>query len=211
MPFVSKAQRRYLWATHPAMARRWEEHTSAHAKLPEHKGETPARRAPAEQEKEASAPLTPAAAFKYGFLRRCAEEGLTMEQAALRAEVALAAAQEPTVKTANPAAAAGADPISAITGLLASGGKGLLSMGRGAVGPLTEGVSHALGAALLGLPIAAGVAGGATAASLRRGDTNPGTVKAQELADEYNRLAEEAEQKTKLRNQTRGSTLVRIG
>jgi hypothetical protein len=36
MPMKSKAQRRYLWATHPDIARRWENVTPKGAKLPEH-------------------------------------------------------------------------------------------------------------------------------------------------------------------------------
>lgn len=35
MPFKSKAQRRYLYATHPAIAKRFQEHTPKNAKLPE--------------------------------------------------------------------------------------------------------------------------------------------------------------------------------
>lgn len=35
MPMESQAQRRWMWATHPTMARRWEEHTPKGKKLPE--------------------------------------------------------------------------------------------------------------------------------------------------------------------------------
>ena len=35
MPVRSKAQRRWLWATDPEMARRWEDHTPDDAELPE--------------------------------------------------------------------------------------------------------------------------------------------------------------------------------
>jgi hypothetical protein len=35
-PFVSKAQRRYLYAKHPAIAKRWEKHTPEGTRLPEH-------------------------------------------------------------------------------------------------------------------------------------------------------------------------------
>lgn len=35
MPMKSQAQRRYLWATHPEIARRWEKHTPKGKKLPE--------------------------------------------------------------------------------------------------------------------------------------------------------------------------------
>ncbi len=36
MPFQSKAQRRWMWATHPGMARKWEDATPAHMSLPNH-------------------------------------------------------------------------------------------------------------------------------------------------------------------------------
>ncbi|MFA4972111.1 MAG: hypothetical protein WC683_05825 [bacterium] len=36
MPIRSEAQRRYLWANHPEIAKRWEEHTNPNARLPEH-------------------------------------------------------------------------------------------------------------------------------------------------------------------------------
>lgn len=35
MPMRSQAQRRWMWATHPEMAKRWEAETP-HGKLPEH-------------------------------------------------------------------------------------------------------------------------------------------------------------------------------
>ena len=35
MPFKSEAQRRYLYATDPKMAKRWEKKTPRNAKLPE--------------------------------------------------------------------------------------------------------------------------------------------------------------------------------
>ena len=39
MPFVSEAQRRYMWAQHPDIARRWAKHTPKNARLPEHVGD----------------------------------------------------------------------------------------------------------------------------------------------------------------------------
>lgn len=36
MPFKSEAQRRYMWAQHPRMAREWQEKTPKNADLPEH-------------------------------------------------------------------------------------------------------------------------------------------------------------------------------
>ena len=35
MPFKSKSQRRWMYATHPEMAQEWAEHTPKGAKLPE--------------------------------------------------------------------------------------------------------------------------------------------------------------------------------
>jgi len=35
MPFKSQAQRRWMYANDPKMARQWSEHTSKDAKLPE--------------------------------------------------------------------------------------------------------------------------------------------------------------------------------
>ena len=40
MPFASKAQRRYLWANYPDIAREFEEKTPKDAPLPERKGKT---------------------------------------------------------------------------------------------------------------------------------------------------------------------------
>jgi len=35
MPFKSKAQERWMWATHPRMAGQWEEHTPKDKALPD--------------------------------------------------------------------------------------------------------------------------------------------------------------------------------
>jgi hypothetical protein len=34
MPFKSEQQRKWMWATHPEMAKKWEKHTSKGKKLP---------------------------------------------------------------------------------------------------------------------------------------------------------------------------------
>lgn len=34
MPFKSKAQEKWMWATNPKMARQWEEHTPKNKELP---------------------------------------------------------------------------------------------------------------------------------------------------------------------------------
>ena len=36
MPFESQAQRRFMYAKHPEMAKRWQKHTPKGADLPEH-------------------------------------------------------------------------------------------------------------------------------------------------------------------------------
>lgn len=36
MPFVSQAQRKWMYANHPKMAKRWEAHTPKGKKLPKH-------------------------------------------------------------------------------------------------------------------------------------------------------------------------------
>lgn len=36
MPFLSEAQKRYLYANDPAIAKRWQKETPKGAKLPEH-------------------------------------------------------------------------------------------------------------------------------------------------------------------------------
>lgn len=36
MPFVSKSQERWMFATHPKMAKKWAAHTPENAHLPEH-------------------------------------------------------------------------------------------------------------------------------------------------------------------------------
>lgn len=35
MPFKSQAQRKWMWATHPQMAKTWEAHTPKGSKLPQ--------------------------------------------------------------------------------------------------------------------------------------------------------------------------------
>lgn len=46
MPFRSEAQRRWMWANHPEMAKRWQKETPKGKKLPMYvkpKGESPGR------------------------------------------------------------------------------------------------------------------------------------------------------------------------
>ena len=62
MPFESKAQRRFMYAKHPEMAKRWEAHTPKGKKLPEHKGD--------------KTMATKKAEFIQAFLNRAAREGV---------------------------------------------------------------------------------------------------------------------------------------
>lgn len=66
MPFQSKSQQRFLFATAPATAKRWAAHTPDMKNLPEKKKKKPAE-ADAEEKK----------AFVVAFLAKCASVGLT--------------------------------------------------------------------------------------------------------------------------------------
>ena len=44
MPMKSKRQRRWMWATHPEMAKRWEKETPKGKKLPEKVKRKPKRK-----------------------------------------------------------------------------------------------------------------------------------------------------------------------
>jgi hypothetical protein len=44
MPFKSKAQARYLYSTHPEIAKEFESHTNSIKKLPEHVKRKPKKR-----------------------------------------------------------------------------------------------------------------------------------------------------------------------
>lgn len=80
MPFKSEAQRKWMYANHPAMAKRWQEHTPKGKSLPEH------------VKKKAASALTEALGpaedvrlgtpFTDGFLKFCLDQGLTNDQVA---------------------------------------------------------------------------------------------------------------------------------
>jgi len=65
MPFESQAQRRFMYAKHPEMAKRWEAHTPKGKKLPEHKGD------------KVSKGTTKKAEFVRQFLLNAAKTGVT--------------------------------------------------------------------------------------------------------------------------------------
>lgn len=52
MPFRSEAQRRYLWAEHPDVAKEFASHTPKGVKLPMHVGQKSAFRVAAESHKK---------------------------------------------------------------------------------------------------------------------------------------------------------------
>lgn len=68
MPFKSEAQRRWMYANHPEMAKRWSEHTPKGKKLPEYV-------------KEKKASMNTQEAYINGFVKRAAEYGYSEDQA----------------------------------------------------------------------------------------------------------------------------------
>ncbi len=126
--------------------------------------------------------MTPREGFKFAFYYRCAEEGLTMEQARERARrgIKLAALR----KQANPAAAAWG-------GLKALGGLGM-------TGAKTLG-----GLGLLGAVAAPAVVGGGIGlglANAQEHDVDPEEIRQQELAAAYRFHAEQARRRMAMRN-----------
>ena len=69
MPFKSNAQRKWMYANEPEIAKKWSEHTPKGAKLPEHVKHKKAHMNTQEQ------------AYINGFLKRASEYGLSEEQA----------------------------------------------------------------------------------------------------------------------------------
>ena len=69
MPFKSNAQRKWMYANEPEIAKKWSEHTPKGAKLPEHVKHKKAHMNTQEQ------------AYINGFLKRASEYGLSKEQA----------------------------------------------------------------------------------------------------------------------------------
>lgn len=102
MPFSSKSQQRWMFATHPEMAKRWAAHTPNMKKLPEKKTD--------EHKKKA---------FVLGLLLKCASEGRATPGAVRElAEAMLKEAQIPGAESFGQALGwgAGAAPSLALLG-----------------------------------------------------------------------------------------------
>ncbi len=129
--------------------------------------------------------LTPEQLFKIGFLYKCAQAGLTQEET------------HEVVKEA----------ISRLKGesKQAQFGTGLISGAGKVVGSATSALPHLFslgGLALMGIPVAAGAVGGYSLAKLRGGGdakTMLEDAKKDEIVGEYERLAEEARRRARLK------------
>jgi hypothetical protein len=119
--------------------------------------------------------MTPREAFKYAFLLRCAEEGLTVEQAQERA-------------------ALGLEKRGFIGDLMSGIGSGLVGAVTGAPGALLTTAKYTvplgLGAMALG-----GAGLGYGAAKLQEGDIDPEEVQREELISAYRTQADLARRK----------------
>jgi len=104
-------------------------------------------------------------AFKVGFLSRCVEEGLTLEEAHERVKEAM-------------------DKMGGIVGDITSIPVKALEAGKAVAAPL---LSYGLPLAIAAPPILGGVAGYGLAKATDVDDQDPEEVKKQEVADEYRR------------------------
>jgi hypothetical protein len=119
--------------------------------------------------------MTPREGFKYGFLLRCAEEGLTADEAEARAARGLEKQ------------AGGFDPLSIASDVAKAGwGLGKWTAGKA----LTWGVPLGLGAAALG-----GGGLGYGLAKLQEGDVDPEEIQREELISAYKTQADLARRK----------------
>lgn len=135
---------------------------------------------------------TPEQAFKIGFLTRCAEEGLTIKEAHIRVKEAIKQAKEKGLT--KQALLPGLAGLGALAGGLGYGGAKLL----GAVTPAALTTAAVLG---IGTPVLAGALGGYGAAkTLGSQDSNMlENAKRDEIIAEYERLADEAKKRTKVK------------
>jgi hypothetical protein len=123
--------------------------------------------------------MTPREGFKYGFLLRCAEEGLTIEESEARAARALEKQAESNI-------------LNTVGGDIYSGLKGLVG---GAPGFIAEHAPKIIGLGALG---AAGIGGltGYGLAKMQEGDVDPKEVQREELIQAYQTQADLARRKS---------------
>lgn len=115
--------------------------------------------------------LTPAEAFKVGFLARCVEDRLTPEQ----------------IKTSAEKAAALMTKGASITGLLSAALGKTMELGGGAAKTM---FSYGVPAALAAPPIIGGIAGYGLARATDIDDTDVSEIKDREVIDELRRQTE---------------------
>lgn len=130
--------------------------------------------------------LTPEQAFRYGFLRRCAEEGLDDDEADGR----LKRAQDAAAIPGGVASAMGGFGLGA---LKAVGGLGL-DAAKFVGGHLIKSPLYAVGGAM-GL----GAGGGYLLAKAREGTLDPETAQKDETIEAYRAYADQVEQRNRLR------------
>jgi hypothetical protein len=128
--------------------------------------------------------MTPQEGFKFGFLFRCAEEGLSLDETQQRAVAVLE-------KRGGIFWSPGAARLALAASEKRGGALDLAAQAPGALWSLgTKGLM------LGGLGIAgAGGLGGYALAKMREGDVDPAEIRRQELIDTYNTQAELARRK----------------
>jgi hypothetical protein len=128
-------------------------------------------------------PLTEKQTFKLGFLRKCAEDGLTTDETIQRVKLAI---QQIKCKNEKQAFWGGA---------LAAGGM----VGSKLLG-MVPGLASMAGTAAVVAPVAAGAGAGYLAAKATNSDKSiVEDAKQDEVIGEYARLAEEARRRTRLK------------
>jgi hypothetical protein len=132
-------------------------------------------------------PLTEEQAFKVGFLKHCAEAGLTMEETKQRVKLAIHQLHEKQALLPL---------IAGLGGGAAWLGDKALSLGSALTPPLISGLTMAGIAA----PVLAGGLGGlALAKATGGGKEIVDDAKQDEIIGEYERLADEARRRTRLK------------
>ena len=140
--------------------------------------------------------LTPEQAFKVGFLYQCAQEGLTREETHTRVKEAIAQAKAKRGLLGMEKEAALPLVLSGL-GALAGGALSLIGRGVSAV-PAALSAGTALG---VGVPVAAGASTGYLAAKLtgNEGKHLVEDAKREEVMGEYERLADEARRRARIK------------